>query len=435
MDNLILDAETLFAIADVISGYCAQQKETLNVYYAQIMALESEWRDDETFGAIAEEINKIKTNAVCVLDEINETYPKYFREKAQLILSRPTMQTTSGSMNTTTASVSGGSLRSSEHSKVSSNEYSKPGRIIPGSPGIVTGGDAAKLGKNMMSDMNISRKQNWGSSGYQAHHIIPKGKEISSHPVIQKIGMDMDDASNGIFLRTPNEGINTKSIHSGYHKEYSEAVKIYLDGLDLSQRVEVLEEKVALMQQRLKSSLENGLPIYKKKEDSTLNPVTEQHKGGGSEVSKWLDAISLSESDRDSFENRQYEIYQLTEPLVAYRYFGSYAPDEAKLNKVENENWGSDAGGNFLTTNPDLTSEQAKDLLALDPKWGNNATYIATIELPAGTWVAKGKAAPIKDKITKEIIKQGGETQIITLEEWSVDKIKARVKSCKPIDN
>ena len=93
MDNLILDADSLFAIADVISGYCAQQRETLNVYYAQIMALESEWRDDETFGAIAEEINKLRTNAIFVLDEINDMYPKYFRGKARLILSRPTMQT------------------------------------------------------------------------------------------------------------------------------------------------------------------------------------------------------------------------------------------------------------------------------------------------------------------------------------------------------
>ena len=83
MDNLTLDAESLFAIADVIDGYCAKQRETINVYYAQIMALESEWRDDETFGAIAEEIRTLKNQVLSVLEEIYSTYPKYFRNKAQ----------------------------------------------------------------------------------------------------------------------------------------------------------------------------------------------------------------------------------------------------------------------------------------------------------------------------------------------------------------
>ena len=91
MDNLTLDAESLFAIADVIDGYCAKQRETINVYYAQIMALESEWRDDETFGGIAEEIRTLKNKAVAILDEIYNTYPKYFRKKAQHILERPTL--------------------------------------------------------------------------------------------------------------------------------------------------------------------------------------------------------------------------------------------------------------------------------------------------------------------------------------------------------
>lgn len=91
MDDLTLDAESLFAIADVIDGYCAKQRETINVYYAQIMALESEWRDDETFGGIAEEIRTLKNKAITVLDEIYSTYPKYFRKKAQHILERPIM--------------------------------------------------------------------------------------------------------------------------------------------------------------------------------------------------------------------------------------------------------------------------------------------------------------------------------------------------------
>lgn len=69
-------------------------------------------------------------------------------------------------------------------------------RIIPGKDGVVTGGKSLTLGKNMLAEMNVSKETKW--SGYQAQHIIPS--DIKNHPVIQKIGMDPDDASNGIFL-------------------------------------------------------------------------------------------------------------------------------------------------------------------------------------------------------------------------------------------
>lgn len=89
MEDLVLDADTLFGIADVVDGYCAKQREVINVYYAQIMALESEWRDDETFGSLVEELNSLKTQALALIEEIYETYPKYFRKRAQQILERP----------------------------------------------------------------------------------------------------------------------------------------------------------------------------------------------------------------------------------------------------------------------------------------------------------------------------------------------------------
>ncbi len=40
----------------------------------------------------------------------------------------------------------------------------KGSRIIPGTPGIVTGGNSTKLGKNMMTEMGLKRSTNW--SGY-----------------------------------------------------------------------------------------------------------------------------------------------------------------------------------------------------------------------------------------------------------------------------
>lgn len=89
MDDLVLNAESLFNIADIIDGYCAKQREVVNVYHAQIMALEAEWRDDETFGTMVQELNALKTQAITILDEVYETYPKYFRKRAQQILERP----------------------------------------------------------------------------------------------------------------------------------------------------------------------------------------------------------------------------------------------------------------------------------------------------------------------------------------------------------
>lgn len=91
MSNLTVDAEALFSTAEVIASYCAKQRETINVYYAQILALESEWQDDKTFGSIVEEITKLRNQTLTIIDEIYNTYPKYFRQRAQMILERPIM--------------------------------------------------------------------------------------------------------------------------------------------------------------------------------------------------------------------------------------------------------------------------------------------------------------------------------------------------------
>lgn len=89
MDNLLLDAETLFSTADIVDNYCARQRETINVYYAQIMTLEAEWEDDETFGGIVEEIIRLRSQTLAIIEQVRTTYPKYFRERAQQIIARP----------------------------------------------------------------------------------------------------------------------------------------------------------------------------------------------------------------------------------------------------------------------------------------------------------------------------------------------------------
>ena len=131
-------------------------------------------------------------------------------------------------------------------------------RLIPGMEGVVTGGDSTKLGKNMMESMGLPRGTNW--TGHQAQHIIPV--EMANHPVLQRIGMDLDDASNGLFLRTPADDISAMSRHRGYHSTYNEFVKTQLDAMDISQSVDVLQKQVYDLQQNLKYLQQRGLPLY-----------------------------------------------------------------------------------------------------------------------------------------------------------------------------
>lgn len=74
---------------------------------------------------------------------------------------------------------------------------------------MVTGGDPTKLGKNIMESMGLKRSTKW--TGNQAQHIIPA--EMTDNPVIKKIGMDLDNASNGILLRTPDAELSAMSRH------------------------------------------------------------------------------------------------------------------------------------------------------------------------------------------------------------------------------
>lgn len=117
-------------------------------------------------------------------------------------------------------------------------------RLIPGQNGVVTGGDSTKLGKNMMEAMGQKRGMRW--TGYQAQHIIPA--EMSHHPVLRKIGIDLDDASNGLFLPRPSDDVSALARHIGYHSTYNEFVKKQLDALDISQNSEILQQQVLNLQ-------------------------------------------------------------------------------------------------------------------------------------------------------------------------------------------
>ncbi|MEC0154508.1 AHH domain-containing protein [Paenibacillus macerans] len=131
-------------------------------------------------------------------------------------------------------------------------------RLIPGSPGVVTGGNSTKLGKNMMEEMGLKRSQKW--SGYQAQHVIPS--EMKDHAVIKKIGMDFDHASNGVFLRVPDNQISPMARHQGYHSVYNEVVERALNRMDINESVDVLQKQVFDLQKNLRYLQEKGLPLY-----------------------------------------------------------------------------------------------------------------------------------------------------------------------------
>ena len=133
------------------------------------------------------------------------------------------------------------------------------GRIIPGKDGIVTGGDSQKLGGNILKTMGMPKSGL--RKGYQAQHIIPA--ELKTHPVIQKIGMDMDNATNGILLPTPNQKSSTLPRHRGYHSIYSSFVRGQLNKLDINKSSLELQREVAQLQGKLRKLQESGLPLYK----------------------------------------------------------------------------------------------------------------------------------------------------------------------------
>ncbi|SFC78680.1 A nuclease family of the HNH/ENDO VII superfamily with conserved AHH [Bacillus sp. OV322] len=145
-------------------------------------------------------------------------------------------------------------------------------RLIPGTPGNPTSGDPTKLGKNLLESMGLPRSTSW--KGYQAQHIIPS--QLNKHPVIKKIGMEMNDSTNGIFLPIPSDDVISLSRHRGFHTVYNNVVRKQLDKMDVNQDIAVLEKQVYELQQKLKKGVENGLPLYKTK----INNIEEFYKSG-----------------------------------------------------------------------------------------------------------------------------------------------------------
>ncbi|WP_158229049.1 AHH domain-containing protein [Chitinimonas sp. BJB300] len=134
-------------------------------------------------------------------------------------------------------------------------------RLLSGLPGQVTGGSSSKLGKNLNEAMGRNRSDSW--TGYQAQHLLPS--ELKSHPILKKVGIDLDDASNGVFLPSsmarPEGVVSGIPRHTGSHPNYTEAVRQSLNNMDVSLPVEELQRQVFDLQGKLRSVTESGMPV------------------------------------------------------------------------------------------------------------------------------------------------------------------------------
>lgn len=137
------------------------------------------------------------------------------------------------------------------------------GRYVPGEKGVVTKGDSTKLGENINKQMGLD----YDPPGYENAHII--GSENANHRVLKEIGMDLNDASNGI--KRPKTAGHTLSQHRGYHKLESRFVTERLDelaktadslNLNPAQRNEFLQKGVREIQRDTRKMMQEGLPGY-----------------------------------------------------------------------------------------------------------------------------------------------------------------------------
>lgn len=84
----------------------------------------------------------------------------------------------------------------------------------------------------------------------------------ADNPIIQKIGINLDDVTNGILLRTPDAELSAMSRYRGYHSVYNDGARNQLNKMDVDQSVDVLQRQGFDLQSNLRKLQESGLPLY-----------------------------------------------------------------------------------------------------------------------------------------------------------------------------
>jgi hypothetical protein len=129
----------------------------------------------------------------------------------------------------------------------SSKAAKKSKKAIPGAIG----------GSSLILRSRIATKP-----GYQAHHLIPV--ELKRHRTLNKIGMDIDEAGNGISLPQYPGLDPILPLHRGSHPDYTFAVKNALDKIPDNLSVSETRKAVSAAQNSFRSLLESGVPLHTK---------------------------------------------------------------------------------------------------------------------------------------------------------------------------
>lgn len=95
---------------------------------------------------------------------------------------------------------------------------------------------------------------------FQAHHIIPS--DCISHPALNKVGFDLDQAINGIALPS-RAGLSKLPYHRGFHASYNRAVMRDLDEIpkNLSEE-ETLKRILGIIEKHRKIINTPGTNLY-----------------------------------------------------------------------------------------------------------------------------------------------------------------------------
>lgn len=117
---LVLDAETLKIIADIIKNYAKKQKDIIDAFLKNVSNLGCEWQDDKTFNSLIHEIMKLKSDIYAKMDSV-DVYANIFRDRAETIEQRPKFgQTSSSAIRSTATSVVGNATMSVQRREINS---------------------------------------------------------------------------------------------------------------------------------------------------------------------------------------------------------------------------------------------------------------------------------------------------------------------------
>lgn len=120
----------------------------------------------------------------------------------------------------------------------------------------------------------------------------------------------------------------------------------------------------------------------------------------------------LTQEEKESFLNGQYDTFFTTQPITAYRLYGKYTIEDQLQAKS-----GSRLGGRYVSTEFAESIIDAKMRLALDPSWKNTKMYEAKLIIPPGTTICVGVVAPVI--LPTGAILPGGAPQIMLPINWS----------------